>query len=125
MQMTDGLFIIESMNDTDSGFEVKLRTNPAHFIYKSHFPGNPITPGVCVVQTAGELLERKYNRKLYLKSIRNVKFLAVIVPAEGKIIKYTFSNIVEDKTGGKAQVVVSDDDTVYAKISLIFSNERI
>ena len=125
MRLTDGFFNIESINETDSGFEVKLRTNPAHFIYKSHFPGNPITPGVCVVQTAGELLERKYNRKLYLKSIRNVKFLSVIVPAEGKTIKYTFSNIVEDETGGKVQVVVSDDSTVYAKISLIFSNVQI
>jgi len=125
MRLTDSFFNIESINDTEGGFEVKLRTNPEHFIYKSHFPGNPITPGVCVVQTAGELLERKFNRKMYLKSIKNVKFLSVIVPAEGKIIKYTFSNVVKDDTGGKAQVVLSDDDTVYAKISLIFSNERI
>ena len=125
MQLTDDFFIIESTNDTEVGFEVELRTNPAHFIYKSHFPGNPITPGVCIVQVAGELLEKKLNRKLYLKTVKNIKFLSVIIPEDGKKIRFSFSNIAEDENGVKTQVVLSDNDTVYAKISLIFSNVRI
>lgn len=125
MRLTDDFFIIESINDTEDGFEAVLRTNPTHFIYKSHFPGNPITPGVCVVQTAGELLEHKFNRKMYLKGIKNVKFLMVIIPEEGKKIRYSFSNITTEEGCVKTQVVVNDEATVYAKISLIFSNERI
>ncbi len=125
MRLTEGFFIIESTNDSDNGFEAVLRTNPVHPIYKAHFPGSPITPGVCVIQAAGELLENKLGRKLYLQSIKNVKFLMVIIPEEGKKIRYSFSNIVEDESGVKAQVVVSDDATVYAKISLIFSNVRL
>ena len=125
MRLTDDFFIIESTNDTEGGFEVELRTNPAHFIYKSHFPRNSITPGVCIVQAAGELLEKKLNRRLYLKTVKNIKFLSVIIPEEGKKIRYSFSNIAEDENGVKTQVVVSDDSTVYAKISLIFSNVRI
>lgn len=125
MRLTEGFFIIESTNDSDNGFEAVLRTNPEHPIYKAHFPGSPITPGVCVIQAAGELLENKLGRKLYLQSIKNVKFLMVIIPEEGKKIRYSFSNIVEDESGVKAQVVVSDDAMVYAKISLIFSNVRL
>jgi 3-hydroxyacyl-[acyl-carrier-protein] dehydratase len=125
MRLTEGFFIIESTNDSDNGFEAVLRTNPEHPIYKAHFPGSPITPGVCVIQAAGELLENKLGRKLYLQSIKNVKFLMVIIPEEGKKIRYSFSNIVEDENGVKAQVVVSDDAVVYAKISLIFSNVRL
>lgn len=125
MRLTEGFFIIESTNDSDNGFEAILRTNPEHPIYKAHFPGSPITPGVCVIQAAGELLENKLGRKLYLQSIKNVKFLMVIIPEEGKKIRYSFSNIVEDESGVKAQVVVSDDAMVYAKISLIFSNVRL
>lgn len=125
MRLTEGFFIIESTNDSDNGFEAVLRTNPEHPIYKAHFPGSPITPGVCVIQAAGELLENKLGHKLYLQSIKNVKFLMVIIPEEGKKIRYSFSNIVEDENGVKAQVVVSDDAMVYAKISLIFSNVRL
>ena len=125
MRLTDGFFIVESINNAEGGFEAVLRTNPEHSIYKAHFPGSPITPGVCVIQAAGELLEKQLGRKLYLQSIKNVKFLMVIIPEEGKMIKYSFSNIVEDENGVKTHVVVRDDDTVYAKISLIFSNVRI
>ena len=124
MRLIDDFFILESLRDTDNGFEAELRTNPSHIIYKAHFPGNPITPGVCVIQTAGELLERKMNRKVYLKTVKNVKFLSVIIPDDGKKIRYSFSNISEVEDGCKTQVVVCDDDTVYAKISLIFNYEQ-
>ena len=125
MRLTEGFFIIESINSSEGGFETVLRTNPKHPIYKAHFPGNPITPGVCIIQAAGEMLELKLNRKLYLKTVKNVKFLSVIIPEEGKKVKYSFSNIVEDDSGVKTQILVSDDAIIYAKISLIFSNERL
>ena len=125
MRLTDGFFNIEAINDTESGFEAFLRTNPEHPIYKAHFPGNPITPGVCIIQTAGELLEQKLNRKVYLKTVKNVKFLSVIIPEKEKLIRYNFTNLAEEENGCKVQVVVSDDATVYAKISLIFSYVRL
>lgn len=125
MRMTEGFFNIDSLNDIENGFEAFLCTNPEHPIYKAHFPGNPITPGVCIIQTAQELLEKRINRKLYLKTVKNVKFLSVIIPEKDKKIKYSFSNIVEDENGCKSQVVVSDNATVYAKISLIFNYERL
>lgn len=125
MRLTDDFFIFEAFCETENGFEADLRTNPEHFIYKAHFPGNPITPGVCIIKTAGELLEQKLDRKLFLKTVKNVKFLSVIIPEEKKKIKYSFSNIIEDENGCKVQVVVSDDAIVYAKISLIFSYVRL
>lgn len=125
MKLTDDFFTFEAFRENENGFEADLLTNPSHFIYKAHFPENPITPGVCIIQTAGELLEQKLNRKLFLKTVKNVKFLSVIIPEKGKKIKYSFSNIVEDENGCKSQVVVSDDTTVYAKISLIFSYVRL
>lgn len=125
MKLTDGFFTFEAFRETENGFEADLRTNPSHFIYKAHFPENPITPGVCIIQAAGELLEQKLNRKLFLKTVKNVKFLSVIIPEKGKKIKYGFSNIVEDENGCKAQVVVSDEAAVYAKISLIFNYVRL
>lgn len=125
MRLTDKFFILECLNETENGFEALLCTNPEHPIYTAHFPGNPITPGVCIIQGAGELLEKRLNRKLYLKTVKNVKFLSVIIPEKGKSIKYGFSNITDDENGCKTQVVVSDEASVYAKISLIFSNEQL
>ena len=66
--MTDNLYTTINVEDTENGFVAEIETNPSHIIYKAHFPGNPITPGVCIIKTARELLENKINRKLWLKT---------------------------------------------------------
>lgn len=125
MKLLDQLFILDEITETENGFEAVLKTNPEHLIYSAHFPGNPITPGVCIIQIANELLEKQLGKRLYLNIIKNVKFLSVIIPAEGKKIKYAFSGIAETETGCKTQVVVSDETMVYAKMSLIFGYEPV
>ncbi len=125
MNFLDNLFILNSIDGTENGFTALLRCNPRHLIYQAHFPGNPITPGACLLQTAGELLQRKLDRPLFLKSSKNVKYLNVLVPAEGKEVRFTFSNLVENETECKAQVVIADEASVYTKMSLTFSYEPV
>ena len=125
MKLLDQLFILDEIDESENGFEAMLQTNPEHPIYAAHFPGNPITPGVCIIQIANELLEKYLGKRLFLKTIKNVKFLSVIIPAEGKKIKYAFSGIAETEMGYKTQVVVSDETMVYAKMSLIFGYELV
>ena len=44
--MTDNLYTTINIEDNENGFVAEIETNPSHIIYKAHFPGNPITPGV-------------------------------------------------------------------------------
>ena len=125
MNFLDDLFIIESITDTEDGFEAALRCNPEHSVYKSHFPGNPITPGACLLQTAGLLMQEKMGRPLFLKASKNIKYLSLLIPAEGKEVKFNFSRVVTGETECKAQVVIADANTVYTKMSLTFSYERL
>ena len=123
MNFLDNLFILNSIDGTENGFTARLHCNPEHLIYQAHFPGNPITPGACLLQTAGEVLQRKLGRPLYLKSSKNIKYLNVLVPAEDKEVCFAFSNLTETETEYKIQVVISDEASVYTKMSLIFSYE--
>ena len=125
MNFLDNLFILNSIDGTENGFTALLRCNPEHLIYQAHFPGYPITPGACLLQTASELLQHKLGRPLFLKSSKNVKYLNVLVPAEGKEVRFTFSNLVENETECKAQVVIADEASVYTKMSLTFSYEPV
>ena len=125
MNFLDNLFILNSIDGTENGFTALLRCNPEHLIYQAHFPGNPITPGACLLQTAGELLQQKLGRPLFLKSSKNVKYLNVLIPAKDKEVRLTFSNIAETETECKAQVVIADEASVYTKMSLIFSYESL
>ena len=125
MNFLDNLFHIESIEDSENGFTALLCCNPNHLIYQAHFPGNPITPGACLLQTAGEVLQRKIGRLLYLKSSKNIKYLNVLIPAEGKEVRFVFSNLVENETECKALVVIADEASVYTKMSLTFSYEPV
>ena len=125
MTFLDNLFIIESVDDTDSGFTAKLRCNPEHPVYQAHFPGNPITPGACLLKTAGEVMQQKLGRPLYLKASKNIKYLNVLVSEEGKEVCFNFSNFSEIENGCKTQVVIADETSVYTKMSLTFSYEPL
>lgn len=125
MNFLDNLFILESFDDTDTGFTAKLRCNPAHPVYQSHFPGNPITPGACLLKTAGEVLQQKLSRPLYLKASKNIKYLNLLIPEEGKEVCFNFSNFSEVENGCKAQVVIADEASVYTKMSLTYSYEPL
>ena len=125
MHFLDELLFLQSIENTENGFTTILRCNPEHLIYQAHFPGNPITPGACLLQTASEVLQYKLGRPLFLKTSKNIKYLNVLVPAEGKEVRFTFSNLVESETECKAQVVISDEVSVYTKMSLTFSYEPV
>ena len=125
MQFLDDLLITQSITETENGFTAVLRCNPDHLIYQAHFPGNPITPGACLLQIAGELMQRKTGRTLYMKSSKNVKYLNVLVPAEDKEVRFVFSNLAESETECKVQVVITDEAQVYTKMSLTFSYEPV
>lgn len=77
-----------------------------------------------MLKTAGEVLQQKLGRPLCLKATKNIKYLNVLVPEEGKQVCFSFSRFEEIENGCKAQVVIADDGTIYSKMSLIYSYER-
>ena len=125
MNFLDNLFIIKSLTETEAGFEAVVYYDPEHPVYKAHFPGNPITPGACLLQTADALMQEKMGLPLFLKMSKNIKYLSLLVPAEGKDVKFIFSHVVEGETECKTQVVIADENTIYTKMSLTFSYERL
>ena len=61
-------------------FTVVTLLNANHPIYRGHFPGNPVVPGVCQIQMVKELVEKTGNHSLKLVESDNIKFLSMINP---------------------------------------------
>lgn len=64
--------------DDDTLFSVTLL--PDCEVYKGHFPGNPISPGVCNIQMIKECTELLMGKRLFLTFIDKCRFSAVITP---------------------------------------------
>ena len=65
---------------TGEKYTVSIEMNPKHDIYKGHFPGNPITPGVCLTQMVKETVEYITKKKLQMVKGDNLKFTAIHNP---------------------------------------------
>lgn len=74
------LFTFLSVSYEEGMLEASIKINPAHGLFKGHFPNQPVTPGVVQVQLVKELLESQLNKKLELKTLGRCKFLAVLDP---------------------------------------------
>lgn len=115
MRLQNEMFVIEQSNDND----VMLKLNAEHLIYKAHFPGNPITPGVCLIQIITELLQIRLQEKLALSKIVNLKFVAPISPINYPTICVSFSQIVNNDSDVKAKGTIQSGETILTKFSLV------
>ena len=64
-----------------------LEINPAHEIFKGHFPGQPVVPGVCMMQIVKELLQKSTGKQLRLRHGQDLKFLSVIDPEKNNLVQ--------------------------------------
>lgn len=59
----------------------RIALQPDSAIYRGHFPGHPVCPGVCHIQMARECAERLVGHGLRLVSIARCQFKTMATPA--------------------------------------------
>lgn len=115
--LTD-FYTLQSYEKTESGsFTAQISLNKDHDIFKGHFPGNPVTPGVCMMQIVKELTEEFTESSLFLKTASNVKFMAIINPFETPDLKIQL-DITENEGDVKVKNTTSFGETIALKMSV-------
>lgn len=117
--LTD-FYTLTSYEKAENGsFIAKISLNKDHDIFKGHFPGNPVTPGVCMMQIIKELTEEFIGSKLFLKTASNVKFMAIINPFETPDLELQL-DINEDGEEVKVKNITSFGETIALKLSVSY-----
>jgi 3-hydroxyacyl-[acyl-carrier-protein] dehydratase len=115
MILKDTLFRILKQINTDERTSVfRVKWIAENVIYQAHFPNNPITPGVCLIQAAVELLGEVKGENFRLKTLKNVKFMAPVNPVDFPEVEFHL-----DFSDNNLKVVVREKETVFAKMSLV------
>jgi 3-hydroxyacyl-[acyl-carrier-protein] dehydratase len=88
--LLNSLYIIKQIlrEGKSNKLSILIRLNPSHEIFKGHFPGNPILPGVCIVQILKEIMMDQLNNKLILNYVSSIKYLSFINPEVNSIINF-------------------------------------
>lgn len=118
MKLTDTFFHILDSSSGDDSYTCRVQLNAGHPIYSVHFPDNPVTPGVCLIQIATELLEQKYGKKLSLFKAKNIKFKKIVGP--DKTPHFVFTKLVLADDLLSVNVSIEDDEAQAAVMALQF-----
>ena len=103
-------------------FSVKL--NPGHPVYKGHFPGNPVVPGVCQVQMIKELSSLVLNKEIILSYSDNIKFLSMIRPSETEILTLSLDIREKENECWSVNAVISRENQVFLKLKGVMIHEQ-
>lgn len=117
--LIENLYQVEKLDDLGANnYEAHIRFNKEHEVFKGHFPGNPIVPGVCMMQIVKELTASVVKKKLLLKSSNNIKFMALINPFETPLLRINLC--LEEKENAEISVknTCFFEDTLAVKMNV-------
>lgn len=121
MSLLNSFFNIVSENDDSSQWHVvSIKLNPEHVIYQAHFPGKPVTPGVCIIAMVTEVLEQWRQRKLNLTIVKNLKFVAIVSPLECHDLQILFQKVEGSNHTLNAKGILRNGKDILTKFSLTY-----
>ncbi|MFD2602211.1 MULTISPECIES: 3-hydroxyacyl-ACP dehydratase [Flavobacterium] len=114
-------YTIKSFESTDGQkYVATIMLNKDHDVFKGHFPGNPVTPGVCMMQIIKELTQQAVNTPLIMISASNIKFMALINPEINPLLRLELDIVTADDATIKVKNTSYFDETVALKLSCIY-----
>ena len=118
MILKDSLYKVLSIGDNVAEIELILDNK----IYKAHFPGKPITPGVCIIGICRELAEEITGRSLKLIAAKDIKYQSLLTPDSSEPTRVEFSKFADNGEEGLAITAnVTRADVKIAKLSLVLA----
>lgn len=118
MKLLDNFYRIVERGDN----QCKVAMNANHKIYQAHFPDNPVTPGVCLVQMATEIYQEMSHEPIVLTEIERIKYRNVVSPSDQP--SFFFSPIKGDNNSLKAKVMVKDEKKMFTEMSLTYKRGK-
>lgn len=100
-----------------------IRLHSQHDIFKGHFPNNPVTPGVCMLQIFKELTENHLQRKLQIKECSNVKFMALINPEIHPVLQLDLTVSEAELDVFKVKATASFENTTAIKLNIVLTEK--
>ncbi|MBR5085636.1 MAG: beta-hydroxyacyl-ACP dehydratase [Muribaculaceae bacterium] len=122
MKLLNSFFnILNESNNGNGEHLVTIGLNADHVIYNAHFPGKPVTPGVCIIAMVTEVLEKITGKKLKLQTVKNLKFVSIISPLECTSVDIVYQNLESVDKEIKAKGLLKKEDTILTKFSMIYN----
>ena len=98
----------------------EIQLNSQHEIFKGHFPGSPIVPGVCQVQMIQDVISDVLKKEFQLSQSQNIKFLSFINPEVETPLTLDIKLVKKEGDSLKVKALLSQNSKKCLKISALF-----
>ena len=105
--MSDKLYIVEKVEKISDGrWSSEVSINKNSKVFEGHFPGQPVLPGVFMLEIVGSVLSGITSGRRKLIEGDNIKFLSILDPG------------VDNKISVAVSFTVSEDNIYNVKSEL-------
>jgi 3-hydroxyacyl-[acyl-carrier-protein] dehydratase len=115
------LYKIHNLNIHDNEIDADIRFDPSHAVFKGHFPGQPIVPGVALIQIVKDLARQIAQNNLQLEKGSNIKFLNIIDPQKHSEVSAKCTFKLDDDMALIVNANIFFGETIFFKFKGTFS----
>ena len=101
----------------DRSFSGEVVFDAAFPGFDGHFPGQPILPGICMIQTVAVLASRALADRITVREVHQAKFASVVRPCDRLSVACVYTQ--RDAVTYAVKATLSSAGTVVSKIDII------
>lgn len=120
MILTGDFCAVTDLQAAADRWTAQLHWNAGHAVFAGHFPGQPVVPGVCMIQVVQEVMEAALGRRLQLVSSGSIKFLQFIDPRVNAQTGMEIKRLKEENGEYAISAQISNAETVFFKFSAVY-----
>lgn len=100
-------------SDSVNKLTIRIQIEPGHPLFKGHFPGNPVLPGMVTIQLLKELLTKHLGYEIGISKASVIKYLNFIDPYKNNLIDFEIA--LRDTENGNKECIAKIHyiDTVF------------
>lgn len=116
--LQQSLYTVEESYQESNGKRITaiIRLNPDHEIFSGHYPGNPVLPGVCIIQNLKELMMSHSGGSMVFKILESVKYYSVINPALNTLLRFDIQTAGTECDGTSFKASIYFESVVYCRV---------
>lgn len=103
--------IKEEKNDGQGKYQLAIL--PDCDVYQGHFPGDPVCPGVCNIETIKECAIMLTGKQLRIKSIKQCRLTAIATPSVCPEVTITLSATPSADNSYTVLATIADEKQSY------------
>ena len=105
-------YTIESVAQQEGKAIFQIALNPQCQVYEGHFPGEPVSPGVCNIQMIKECAEQVAGKCLFLSNLQQCRLTTLVTPLAHPQVEVTIQ--LEEKGGAyKLKATLGKGEEIY------------